>query len=521
MGKTVQPRIESRTGKSVKNAKVALVFYVVNLVLQFFSRKIFLDYLGAEVLGLNTTVQNVLQFLNLAEMGVGTAVAVTLYKPITMGDRVQMADVVSLQGWFYRRISKIILAGAVVLTMFFPWIFAKADVVWWYPYATFAVMLVGMLGSYVFNYKQILLSADQKEYKVLIPQQSIKVAKILFQIGLIVVIPSWGYPLWLVLELLGSVVTFLSINRAVGREYPWLKTDAGMGAELRRKYPKVLTKTKQLFFHKIGSFALMYTTVPIIYAYASLTVAAIYGNYMLILGGVTTLVNAVYNSIAAGVGSMVAEGNRGRIIGVFRELFSSRFLMAGLMCFVMWKMADSFITLWVGPEYLLDKLSLALMVGILFINLTRGTVDSFIYAYGLFHDIWAPITEAALNIGLAILMGAFWGLPGIVGGVFISLVVIIFTWKPILLFRRGLRMPVRYYVVLYLRHIPVLVASWVSADYLIGLTGIDPSASWLGFVCYGFVLSLVFGGIMGVILMITEKGMRDFVSRVIGFIKRR
>lgn len=62
---------DSRTSKSIKNSSVALAFYFINLVLQFFSRKVFLDYLGAEILGLNTTATNLLQFLNLAELGIG------------------------------------------------------------------------------------------------------------------------------------------------------------------------------------------------------------------------------------------------------------------------------------------------------------------------------------------------------------------------------------------------------------------------------------------------------------------
>ena len=45
--------VESRTAKSLKNSVVALLFYFINLGLQFFSRKIFLEHLGAEVLGLN------------------------------------------------------------------------------------------------------------------------------------------------------------------------------------------------------------------------------------------------------------------------------------------------------------------------------------------------------------------------------------------------------------------------------------------------------------------------------------
>ena len=56
----------SRTSKSIKNAKVALIFYFAQLVLGFFSRKAFFDYLGSEFLGLNTTASNLLGFLNLA-----------------------------------------------------------------------------------------------------------------------------------------------------------------------------------------------------------------------------------------------------------------------------------------------------------------------------------------------------------------------------------------------------------------------------------------------------------------------
>lgn len=90
------------------------------------------------------------------------------------------------------------------------------------------------------------------------------------------------------------------------------------------QYSSVITKTKQLFFHKIGSFVLTQTSPLIIYAYASLTVVAVYGNYMLIVTGVTLLVNALLNSINAGVGNLVTEGNKQNIKSVFWELTSLR-----------------------------------------------------------------------------------------------------------------------------------------------------------------------------------------------------
>ena len=117
-------------------------------------------------MGLNTTAQNLLSFLNLAELGIGTAVSYNLYKPLFDGDRKVINDIVSIQGWLYRRIALVVIAGACVLMCFFPLIFAKAEVPLWYTYGTFLALLTSALLGYFVNYRQIVLSADQKEYKV-------------------------------------------------------------------------------------------------------------------------------------------------------------------------------------------------------------------------------------------------------------------------------------------------------------------------------------------------------------------
>ena len=212
---------DSRTSKSIKNSLVALAFYFINLVLQFFSRKVFLDYLGAEILGLNTTATNLLQFLNLAELGIGSAIACTLYKPLLEKDTVAINEIVSLQGWLYRRIAWIVIAGSVVLMAFFPWIFAKMPLPLWYAYASFGALLVSALLSYFVNYKQIVLSADQQEYKIQYSYKASMLAKLLCQI-LAIRYLSNGYVWWLVLEVVFAVVASVALNRVIARTYPCL-----------------------------------------------------------------------------------------------------------------------------------------------------------------------------------------------------------------------------------------------------------------------------------------------------------
>lgn len=512
-------KAQSRTAKSIKNSSVGLIFYFISLALQFFSRKIFLDRLGADVLGLNTTATNLLQFLNLAELGVGAAIACTLYRPLLDGDRRAVGEIVSLQGWMYRRIAWCVLGGGALLMGFFPWIFAKMTLPLWYAYASFGVLLASALLSYFVNYRQVLLSADQKEYRIQYSYRSAMLVKVLCQILAIRYLDN-GYVWWLVLEALFAAIAAAALNFTIRRTYPDLRTDLTQGRRLSRKYPEVITKVRQLFFHKIGGFALTQTAPVIIYAYASLSLVALYGNYQLVITGITALMGALFNSMNAGVGNLVAEGNRERILKVFEELFASRFLLCCTACFGVYTLTPAFISLWVGPEYLLDDLTLALLTAILYINLSRLTVDSYLYAYGLFSDIGAPIAEAAMNIGLTVLLGYFRGLHGILAGMLCSLVAVIFLWKPLYLFRRGLRMSPTWYAALYARHLAALLPVAVAAAATLRLIPFDPFAGIGEWAAYGVLAVGGFFLLLYGMLCLLVRGMRDFTHRLIALIQR-
>ena len=136
---------QSRTTKSLKNAEVSVIYYALNLLVGFWSRRVFYQYLGSEVLGLDTTASTLLTFLNLAELGVGTAIGFFLYQPIFDKDTLKINEIVYLQGWIYRRVAFVIMGAALILMCFFPWIFQDIKIPKWYPYATFSVMLFGTL----------------------------------------------------------------------------------------------------------------------------------------------------------------------------------------------------------------------------------------------------------------------------------------------------------------------------------------------------------------------------------------
>lgn len=502
----------SRMKKSLKNVQVALVFYVVNLVLQFFYRKIFLDYLGSEVLGLNTTAMNLLQFLNLAELGVGAAVSYSLYKPLAVNDHQQINEIVSIQGYLYSKIGVVVLFAGAVLMLFFPIFFSDIKVPLWYAYATFGVLFVSALIGYFLNYQQILLISDQKEYKLNYAIQGVKVLKVILQIFSILLLSN-GYIWWLFWELIAVFVTVGGIKYMVKLEYPWLKTNINAGKELIIKHPEITHKTKQLIAHKFAGFALNESSQLIIFAFTSLSFIAIYGNYLLVIAGITALLGAVFNSTNAGVGNLVSEGDKDKIFSVFEELFTVRFFLAIVACYCIYKLTPAFITLWVGKKYLLANSSLFLLVLIMFINITRLTVDSFLNAYGLFKDMAAPIIELIINIGLSILLGYFYGFNGVLIGVIVSMVVIVLSWKPYFLFKSGFQTNLRYYAVMYSKLLLISLLVVFITEYLMSFIKMVPNISVFQFLLYSSIIVVVFSSILLSFFLLFTKGMRQFFLR--------
>lgn len=503
----------SRTNKSIKNSTFAIGFYFINLILQFYSRKIFLEYLGTEILGLNTTAMNLLQFLNLAELGITAGISYMLYKPLHNCDYAAISEIISLQGKLYKRIATLIIVGACILLFFFPIIFSKITIPIIYAYASFLVLLFSSLIGYFFNYKQIIFTASQQDFKVLYGYKSITLLKILVQMFAVYHFNN-GYDWWLVLEVVFAIIASLSLHLMTIKNFPFLKNEEkSTFRELRSKYPELESKIKQLFFHKIGGFALTQSSPIIIYAYTNLSEVALYGNYLIIVTGIQALLNSLFNSINAGIGDLVTEGDKRKQLKVFFELFSIRFLFVVTACFMGYMLIQDFIKLWIGSQYLLQNSTLILILIILYINTFRATVDSFLYAYGLFKDTWAPLVEATLNISLSILLGYYLGLNGVLLGVLVSLLIVICFWKPYFLFRMEYKGYLKEYVWVYFKHI---ISFCISAGLTIYFYKFItfPVTNWTSFIIYSLILAVIFISLNIITLILFKTRLYQFILRM-------
>lgn len=509
-----------RTRKGIRNSFVAVAVQFVSLLVGFFSRKIFLDYLGTEVLGLNTTATSLLSFLNLAEMGIETAIASTLYRPLFEKDEVSIREIIAIQGWFYRRVALFIIIGSLALMPFFPMIFTKMQLPMWYAYASYLVLLFSSMLGYFVNYKQVILTADQQDYKFQMSYRLTMIVKVVFQM-LSVRYLDHPYVWWLVFEAVFAILAAVRLNSAVYQNYPFLKEKCRVDRVLIVRYPQILTKIKQLFVHRMGYY-LTGQSIPIfIYAFASLSTVALYGNYMVLVNSIQAVLLALFSSVTASVGNMIAEDDKNLIVKVFRELFSARFAIVVFCCFCLYFLTEPFISLWLGPEYILDRRTLILIIIIFFISNIRTVVDVFINAFGIFKDIWCPIAEAVVFVVSAILLGRVYGLDGVLWAQVIELTLLVILWKPYFLFRNGMgNNPLKYFL-LFVKLLMISAALFALVYFLLDkFTVTDPYGGMWPFVLYSVVLAAGFLLLVGCIFLLAEKGTRNFLSRVFKILGR-
>lgn len=505
---------ESRVKKSFLNARMNLICYMASLIVAFFTRKVFLDQLGTEFIGLTGTLQSLLGFLNLAELGVGTAIGYVLYKPIFDDNKEKINEIISVFGYLYRCIGLVILGTGIILSLFLPLIFPTTTFSWGVIYLGFYAYLFSSMLGYFVNYRQTLLSADQRNYEVTGYYQAVTSTKMILQMFLAIYIQS--FILFLSIEIIFGIIYSIILTYRINKVYPWLESDIKLGKQLFKKYPEIGKYVKQLFVHKIGAFVQYQITPFLIYSYVSLPIVALYGNYTLITQKVQGFVTGVLDSTSAGIGNLISEGDKEKIYKTYKELFAVRFLISGILATCILYLCNAFISIWLGDKYPLSTLIVLLISIQFFLAVFRGTTDQFIFGYGLFYDVWAPAVESAIFIVTAMIAGSIWGLPGVLCGPLISTIVIVYMWKPYFLFHNGLKKSVVHYIKEFCIHLCAILVAYSIAKLLAEkIFNQVLSASWKNWILGALLFTSLMTVFSTILFYCVSSSFRSFIHRFI------
>lgn len=509
----------TRQKNSVKNARISFLSYFLLLILTFFSRKIFIDVLGDNIVGLNSTMINILNFINLSELGIGTAISTSLYKPLFDNNKEKINDIISILGYFYRLIGFVVIGIGLVLALFIPLMFEGKGVELLWVYAAYSAFFLSNLVAYFISYQQTILTADQKYYVVVSTSNKIIIAKVISQIIAIKYCGA-GYGTWLAMEVIFGLIFGIWINMKVKKTYPWLIPSIKHGKKIKSEYKEILIKAKQVIPHRISGSILTQTDNILLLILTSLQTITLYTNYSLLMSKTVTIIHTSFNGLSASVGNLIAEGNMDSIKRLFWEFHSMFFIVSSMVAICFYYLVSPFITLWLGSEYLLDNTILILLVFNTFMSIMRLPMIQFTFGYSLFKDTWAPWCETAINLVISLVLGYFWGIGGIMMGTAVS-VTFIFIWKPYFFYREIFKTNVIWFWINIIKYCSTLFITWIIVNFISKSELLLSYDNFMYWIINAFILALSSVLILTTSMYWIDRGTRDLMGRLYALIKSK
>lgn len=506
----------SRVNKSLKNTVFGLVGMICALIVSFATKSVFVRLLGAEYNGVNGLFTNILQVLNLAELGFATSIAYALYKPLKAGDERTTAALMSYFAKIYRIIAIVVTVAGCCCIPFLQYLIAEdlSELSFTINQLRgyFAMFLANTVCSYLLAYKRTIITADQNNYLVTNVDNTFNILLNIVQIILLLIYKN--FYAYLATMIAKTVINNLVLHIIASKKYPYLHT---YRKEKLSKIEKsaIFKNVQAAFLHRIGGVIIFSTTSIVISAFVSLVDAGKYSNYILIVNNVNMFINIIFNSVTASIGNLCVDESEERQYDIFKKIRYLAFFAAvfSYVCYII--LFNPFIEIWVGGDMVMSMwvvfaISLNAMVGYL-----RKAVNAFKDAKGMFRNDWyKPLLEAGVGIGLAIGLSYVWGTFGVIIGYTLATILIAVPVENYVLFRQGLHKP-------FLNQLLILVGVTAFA-FAVGAAGYFIGTfipSGIGWFVLRFIFAVVFAAGAFILVTIKTPEFKYFINLVAKLLK--
>lgn len=459
--------MNNRTVNSARNIIIGLTNRIVILLLNFLGRKLFIQYIGVELLGLNGLFYNVLQFLTLADLGFGTAMAYSFYKPLSEKDNSKLTALTNFYAKVYNIIALSVLILGIMIIPFLKYIInlpSSVDHIYFY----YLLFLANTVFSYVLIYKSTLLRADQKGFIIDKVSIIINVIRTITQIISVVVFKN--YTIYLLIAIFSTLINNIVISRIADRTYPYLKENANSLSKNERK--DIFSNLKSVFIYKFSSTLLNSVDNILISVILGTITVGLYSNYQTIIMNISQIVTIVFSSVTASIGNLVITGKVSEKYKIFKTMQMLSFWLSAVVSIGIFNLSNEFITLWLGESFVFDQTVVAAMSFNLFFSTSMQPLWSYREATALYQKTkYVMCITALLNLILSIPLGYIFGLSGIIFSTVFSRILTYFWYEPIILFQQYFKISPKKYFFEYFLNIFIVIILMILMTAILGWIG--------------------------------------------------
>lgn len=462
----------SRTSNSVRNISFGLVAQVIQMVLGFVSRTVFIKYLSAEYLGVSSLFSNILMMLSLAELGIASAFIYELYKPLSEKNHEQIAVILRYFKKAYYTVGISVFVTGLILIPFLDSIIAEKPVTILEDIRIIYLMyIISTSSSYFFSYKTAMLDADQKisvstanNIKFLIGQNVIQILILIF---------TQNFLLYLGAQIVSQFLSNIFISKIVDRQYAFLLDykNVRIKPEVRRN---IITNVKATFFTKIGGVLVNGTDNIFISSFVGLALLGKYSNYVLLFGLISSFLMIIFANIKSSVAHFIINESLDKQREIFRTINFMNFICFGFSSLLIYFCINDFISLWIGSDFVMPSyIPLMLAVNFFMVGMQNG-FWTFKVSYGYFKQgRYMVLGTAAINLVLSYFLGKEYGIAGIITATAFARLVTNFWYDPYIVLKNGLKQNPLIYLGRFLTYILILALSGTSVYFIFKMIEVE------------------------------------------------
>lgn len=388
-------------------------------------RTVMLYCLGEKYLGLSSLFVSVLQVLNLAELGVGSAMVYSMYKPIAENDVNTICGLMRLYRIYYRSIGTVIAGIGLCVTPFIPKLISGDVPAEINIYVLYLLNLAATVLTYwLFAYKNALLQAHQRNDVVSKITLVLSTGQYAVQLWCLIVCRNYYFYIITTLgtQALINIVTAVVVDKMYPDYHPKGKLSPQTVKEINGRI-------RDLFTSKIGSVVVNSADNVVISAFLGLTVLAIYQNYFFILKSIIGLVTIVFVACTAGIGNSIIVESKEKN---FQDLNKFTFIIAwisGFCCCCFLCIYQPFMEIWVGKDLMLDFSAVVCFALYFFIYEINQLLNTYKDAAGIWHeDRFRPLVTALVNLVLNLILVQIIGIYGVIFCTVLSMLFVGMPW---------------------------------------------------------------------------------------------
>jgi len=283
------------------------------------------------------------------------------------------------------------------------------------------------------SYRSILLAANQKDFILSVTDMIVNILRVIVQC--IIIWITKNYLCYLIIEIISVLLRNAVLYRIVGNQYPYIRSSKNIKADANEK-KELLANVKAMFAVKIAGIVIN-NTDNILVSWVNTLMVGLCSNYLTISNQIKTMVSVLQQSLMHSLGISSAQKDTDEKYYLFNEILLLNIFIAGIICVPLGVLWDNFIVMWLGSEYIIDRL----VVWALLLNfcwyIISATVWMFRDTNGLFIYVRKVLLiNTILNIFLSVISGKIIGVAGVYISTVLSNLATDFWYDSNLIFRK-------------------------------------------------------------------------------------